>query len=165
MVREFRLNSQPEACVANDATGELFIGEEDVGVWLFDGNASAPISGRLIVTVGEVLVDDVEGLGLVNNALGHYLVVSSQGDNSYAVYNAVAPYNYVGSFRVGLNSDNHIDGTSETDGIAINGATIGKYYPHGLLVIQDGFTLMPSQPQNFKYVSWQDVIDVLSRSK
>lgn len=161
LVREFHLDSQPEACVANDETGELFIGEEDAGVWLFDANPTASVSGRLIARVGEVLVADVEGLGLVNNGLGNYLVVSSQGDNSYAVYDAVSPYNYIGSFRVGLNSDNNIDGTSETDGIAINGTAFSKHYPQGLLVIQDGFNLMPSQPQNFKYVSWQDVIEAL----
>lgn len=113
--------------------------------------------------MGDVLVADVEGLGLINNALGNYLVVSSQGDNSYAIYQAEAPYNYVGSFRVGLNSDNQIDGTSETDGIAITGAALGEHYPQGLLVIQDGFNLMPSQPQNFKYVSWQDVITELAK--
>lgn len=163
LVREFHLDSQPEACVANDATGELFIGEEDAGVWLFDANPTASISGRLIAAVGDVLVADVEGLGLINNALGNYLVVSSQGDNSYAIYQAEAPYNYVGSFRVGLNSDNQIDGTSETDGIAITGAALGEHYPQGLLVIQDGFNLMPSQPQNFKYVSWQDVINELAK--
>ena len=138
---------------------------KDVGVWLFNADPTATKTGRLIATVGDVLVDDVEGLALVNNALGHYLIVSSQGDNSYAVYKATAPYNYVGSFRVGLNSEHTIDGTSETDGIAINGAPLGKQYPHGLLVIQDGFNLMPSQPQNFKYVSWEDVIGVLNESR
>lgn len=161
LVREFALHSQPEACVVNDATADLFIGEENVGVWLFNAEPNATISGRLLAATGDVLVADVEGLALVNNALGHYLVVSSQGDNSYALYQAQAPFKYLGSFRVGLNSDAVIDGTSETDGLEVHGGYFSEEYPHGLLVIQDGFNLMPSQPQNFKYVSWEEVVKTL----
>lgn len=162
-VREFALHSQPEACVVNDTSGDLFIGEEDAGVWLFSAEPSSTTSGQLIAATGDVLVADVEGLALVDNDLGHYLVVSSQGDNSYALYQAEAPYEYVGSFRVGLNSEKRIDGASETDGLAVNGSAFSAEYPQGLLVVQDGFNLMPSQPQNFKYVSWKDVIEALKQ--
>ena len=63
-----------------------------------------------------------------------YLVVSSQGDNSYAVYDTTSNA-HLGSFRVG----NHpqIDGTSETDGIAVSSVPLPGF-PHGLLVVQDG---------------------------
>jgi 3-phytase len=35
----------------------------------------------------------------------------------------------------------------------------------GLLVVQDGRNLMPSQRQNFKYVSWQDVLESLGEKR
>jgi len=31
----------------------------------------------------------------------------------------------------------------------------------GLLVVQDGRNLMPAERQNFKYVSWEDVMKAL----
>ncbi len=161
LVREFKLASQPEGCVANDESGALFIGEEDVGVWLASADKNSNSPAKLIASVGTHLVDDVEGLGLIKNSRGHFLVVSSQGDNSYAVFDASTPYAYRGSVRVGFNAEQKIDGTSETDGIAVNGAAFGKQFPQGILVVQDGFNLMPKQAQNFKLVSWEDVLEVL----
>jgi myo-inositol-hexaphosphate 3-phosphohydrolase len=29
------------------------------------------------------------------------------------------------------------------------------------MVVQDGFNLMPQEPQNFKYISWRDVVETL----
>ncbi|MCG7535596.1 hypothetical protein [Pseudoalteromonas sp. OOF1S-7] len=32
-------------------------------------------------------------------------------------------------------------------------------YPEGLLVLQEGRNRFPDQPQNFKFVSWRDVLE------
>ena len=91
------------------------------------------------------------------------LVVSSQGDNSYVVMDAVAPYKVRGRFRVGFNLEAGIDGTSETDGLDVTSADLGGAFRQGMLVIQDGYKRMPDGPQNFKYVSWEDVAQALKR--
>lgn len=175
LVDEFRLPSQPEGCVVNDLTGELFIGEEDAGVWriLLEQNAleesgleqsaseqKAP--HQLVIPVGDNLVADVEGLALATAGSHTLLLVSSQGDNSYRIFNAEPPYEYRGGFRIGLNSKQGIDGTSETDGLALKAGKVGSQFGSGLLVIQDGFNVMPEDSQNFKFVSWQAVIEQLN---
>lgn len=165
LVRELKLNSQPEGCVANDKTHELFVGEEDRGVWLFDARVESHFKdgdkGRLVHEVGEHLYADVEGLGLIHYQGNAYLLVSSQGNHTYVLYDAVQPYAYRGTFRVGLNANALIDGTSETDGLDVIAVNLGPDYPEGIVVIQDGFNYMPEHPQNFKYVSWQDVARAL----
>lgn len=169
-VQEFKLEGQPEACVADDRRHLLYVGEEDKGVWHFAFDHTTgiiqPQSALLIAEAGAELEADVEGLGLYHAANTSYLLVSSQGDNSYALYDVSAHSGsdkppYLGSFRVGLNSNQGIDGTTETDGLEVSTFNFGPDYPEGLVVIQDGFNLMPEEPQNFKLVSWQDIKKVI----
>ena len=40
-------------------------------------------------------------------------------------------------------------------------APLGASFPMGLLVVQDGRNLMPAERQNFKYVSFKDVLEAL----
>jgi 3-phytase len=77
------------------------------------------------------------------------------------VYRREAPHAFVGKFHVVANETLGIDGSSETDGLDVVSAPLGADYPAGLLVVQDGRNLMPAQRQNFKYVSWQDVMKAL----
>ncbi|VUD42028.1 3-phytase [Thalassocella blandensis] len=162
LVREFSLPSQPEGCVADDTSGNLFVGEEDQGIWLYSAEPSASTEGKLILPLSSYLVADVEGLALIQNSTGHYLVASSQGNHSFAVFQADSPYAYLGSFRIGFNASLSIDGVSETDGIALSGLAFGKQFPQGLFIAQDGYNLMPEAPQNFKLVSWADIIKTLN---
>ena len=83
----------------------------------------------------------------------NYLVVSSQGNNRYAVYAVDDNNKYLGVFEVGINQSQLIDGASETDGLAVTSANLGKQLPHGLLVVQDGHNVMPKATQNFKFVN------------
>jgi 3-phytase len=151
-VRRFDVGGQVENCVVDDATGELYVGEEDVGVWRFDAWGRDTPPGALIAEAdGPHLHVDVEGLGLH----GSLLVVSSQGDSAYAVYDRADDHRFVGRFRVGAGA---IDAASETDGLAVTTSEIPGY-PGGLLVVHDtaneGFT------GNFKLVAWQDVAAAL----
>ena len=57
-----------------------------------------------------------------------------------------------------------VDGVEDTDGLDVVSAPLGPRYPMGLLVVQDGVNLAPDGAeanQNFKLVSWRDVIDAL----
>lgn len=159
-VREIQLSSQPEGCVADDERGRLFIGEEDVGIWVTSLNPADNTQPESIATIGEHLVDDVEGIAL-SFGESPILVVSSQGNNSYQLYEATPPYKHLAGFRVGLDGLKGIDGSSETDGLELSTRVCTKEYPQGLLVIQDGRNRLPDQPQNFKYVSWQKVLETV----
>jgi len=120
------------------------------------------------------LVADAEGLTLYDGGEGRgYLLASSQGDNTIAIYNRTAPYEYINSFTVG---DGDVDGVDETDGMMVVNANLGKEFSQGVLIMQDGDNKPPKtspaqtsshsdeqrESTNFKYVSWGDVAKALS---
>ena len=156
-VREFSVASQPEGCVADDAQGVLFLGEENKAIWRISADKNGGNNPELVKELSDVLVADIEGMGLYHTENSSYLVVSSQGNNSYVIYNTEPPYELIGHFRIGMNSKANIDGASETDGLEVTSLPLGKNFPKGLLVVQDGRNVLPSEKQNFKLVSWEDV--------
>ncbi|MDE0660115.1 MAG: phytase [Gammaproteobacteria bacterium] len=154
--RRWRTDTQPEGCVGDDESGTLYIGEEGYGVWRLDADPRHPAQLVSFAAIDDgVLTADVEGLALYRTEGAHYLVVSSQGDNSYAVYDTESAI-HLGSFRVGDHPE--IDQTSDTDGIAVTSTPLPGF-PDGLLVVQDGVN--PGGNQNFKLVSWTDVRPIL----
>ncbi|MDF3933886.1 phytase [Pseudomonas citronellolis] len=161
LLREFRVASQPEGCVADDRQRRLFLGEEDVAVWTLGADPDAPGEPQQVLAVGEALHADVEGLALYHGAKASYLLVSSQGNDSYLVLDAQAPYRLRGAFRVGLNAAAGIDGSSETDGIEATSANLGGAFADGMFVVQDGRKRLPEGTQNFKYVPWAEIARAL----
>ena len=165
LLRSFKVATQPEGCVADDANARLFLGEETHGIWTTSADAAKPDALTMVLPVGAQLTADVEGMAIYRQPGGKadsgYLIVSSQGDNSYVVLDAKAPYKVRGSFKVGFNLPAGIDGTSETDGLDVTSANLGGAYAQGMLVIQDGYKRLPDGPQNFKYVAWGDVAKAL----
>jgi 3-phytase len=161
IVREFRTTGQPEGCAADDSLGWLYVGEEAVGFYRMGAAPDSPTELILVDQVGSGrLVADVEGIAIYRQANDDgYLVVSSQGDDAYAVYRRRPPNEYVGRFRIG---DGPIDGASSTDGLEVTSESLPVPYEHGLLVVQDGSNTAPSAPQNFKLVPWKDVERALS---
>ena len=160
-VRRFQVASQPEGCVADDRNQRLFVGEEDAGVWTLDARAEQPAELVSVLKVGELLQADVEGLGLYQGAERDYLVISSQGNDSYVVLDAAPPFAPQGAFRVGLNGALGIDGASETDGLEVTSANLGGPWSAGMLVVQDGRKRLPESTQNFKLVPWAEVAKAL----
>lgn len=161
LVRQFKVDSQPEGCVADDQRQRLFLGEEDVGVWAVDARADQPANLTSVIKVGPQLHADVEGLALYQSEARDYLVISSQGNDSYLVLDAEPPFASRGAFRVGLNAALGIDGASETDGLEVTSVNLGGPWSKGLLVVQDGRKRMPEQTQNFKFVPWAEVTQAL----
>ena len=150
MVFEWRVPSQPEGCVSDDANALLYYGEEATGVWLKHINSTQDDS--FIAGLNPEIEADIEGIGLYQFEGSNYLVVSSQGNNRYAVYKTNESFDYLGAFEVGVNWDGSIDGASETDGLEVTSTYLGKHLPDGLMVVQDGRNVMPRAPQNFKLV-------------
>lgn len=156
-VRRLAVTSQPEGCVVDERTGQLYIGEEAIGIWRFDARAEGSTTGTLVARVDrKQLVADVEGLALAPQGEdGGYLVASSQGDNAYAVYR-LPDMAVVGRFRIAAGV---VGATEETDGIELALGDFGAAYPGGLFVAQDGIN--PPAAQNFKFVSWADIVSAL----
>lgn len=163
-VRQFSVPSQPEGCVADDAKKQLFLGEENAGIWAFNlDDKSANLSGKMIIKTGGPLVADIEGISLyqVDSDTG-YLVVSSQGNDSYLLYNSTPPYAYVDRFRIGVNASEGHDGSAETDGLDVTSSAVGSgVWSQGMMVVQDGRNRMPDQNQNFKWVPWSEINQTL----
>jgi len=152
-VRTMKLGTQSEGCVADDRTGKLYVGEEDVGVWRFGANAKDPVDGEKVIAVDKQrLFDDVEGLAIAAEGRnGGYLVVSSQGDSAYALW-SLKDMAYRGRYRI---TAGKFGATSETDGIEVSTASFGPGFEGGIMLAQDGDNA--PQAQNFKIVRWADV--------
>jgi 3-phytase len=88
---------------------------------------------------------------------GGWLVVSSQGDNAFALYR-LSDYQPVGRFRV---SPGKYGSVEETDGIEVQSGSFDKDFPGGLFVAQDGHN--EPAAQNFKLVSWRDIVRAVKR--
>ncbi|MER7571630.1 phytase [Streptomyces sp. NPDC126514] len=180
---------QVEGMVVDPANGVLYAGQEDVGIWRLRADLTG--TPRLIDKVREYGVPraydeateectpgadpgyggsrisaDVEGLTLLPEADGDgYLLASSQGDNTFAAYDRELEdrNEYEGGFRVTAASAT-LDGSEECDGAAALNAPLGRRYPNGLLVVQDGDETPRSGDRaatDFKFVDLADVLTAL----
>jgi 3-phytase len=148
----FNVNSQPEGCIVDDVTRTLYFGEESTGVW--EKSLIKPkMPAKLIATVNERVQADIEGMGIYTVDDEKFLVVSSQGNNRFAVFAIEQKNQLLGVFDIGINYELAIDAVSETDGLEVISTPLGANYPMGVLVVQDGRNVMPLMPQNFKLVS------------
>lgn len=152
----WKLKTQIEGCVVDPATGALYVGEEDVGIWKVDPARPQAAPVLFAAADNKQLVADVEGLALATrDGASSLLVASSQGDNAYAVFDT-ATGRLVGRFRINGGS---LDGTSETDGIELAVGDYGPGFEQGLFIAQDGDN--GGGTQNFKLVSWAAILAAL----
>ncbi len=148
IVRTMKLGTQSEGCAVDPASARLYVAEEDVGLWRFDARADGPVEPvKVAAADGKAIVVDAEGVAVADG----YVVVSSQGDNAYAVYR-LSDEAYVGRFRI---APGKFGSTEETDGIEIVAGDFGPAFPDGIMVAQDGMNA--PRAQNFKLVRWGEV--------
>lgn len=163
---QWKLGSQTEGCVVDDATGDLFVGEEDVAIWRMSLADPAAAPARVADADGKRLVADIEGLTLMRDAGRSFLIASSQGDSAYAVFQLEnGRPRFLGRFRIGGGA---IDPVTQTDGLDAWSGPIGAY-PEGAIAMHDhcdgdGPNDPPSavcesdgKQQNYKLVDWRDV--------
>jgi 3-phytase len=165
-VRRWEFVSQAEGCVADDEHAQLFVTQEARGLWKL--GAEPDVEPELVLlseasieasTEAAPLTPDVEGVTIYDAGDGTgYLVVSSQGASTFAVYDRQAPHRHLGSFAV--DEGDVSDGASNTDGVAVSAVPVDDRFPAGLLVVHDQHNRGAST-SNFKYVSWHDVVRVL----
>jgi 3-phytase len=177
---------QSEGMVVDEDRGLVYISQEGVGVWrananlvsfapvlvdkvrefgvpaTYDAASDECVAGPDPGYGGTHLSADAEGLTIYHRADGKgYLIASSQGDSTYAVYDRKPGNAYLGSFRVG---GGPIDPTENTDSLFVTNVPVGDF-EHGLLLVQDGHdtpdVLGPDgrvrESTNFKLVPWENV--------
>ncbi|WP_116951673.1 phytase [Jiangella endophytica] len=180
---------QLEGVAVDQRTDVLYATQEDVGLWRIPLPLGSG-EPRLIDTVADFGVHDVydeeteecvpadpdqPGLGgpnLVADAEGvdvyygrgraGYVIVSSQGDDRFAVYSTTGRNRPLGTFRV---EGDGVDDVNGSDGLAVTNRVVGDYR-EGLLVTHDepetGPDVDPERDAtNFSYVDWGQVADAL----
>ncbi|MGF1478496.1 MAG: phytase [Cyanophyceae cyanobacterium] len=162
-------DGQVEGMVVDRELGYLYVGQEGFGIYKYYAEPDAGNDGLLIdVAGGDNLVADIEGLTIYYGADGNgYLLASSQGDSTFALYERAGFNQYFDSFAVG--DANGIDGAEESDGADVTNVPLGEEFPDGLFVTQDGANepaAVLQDPEdgeiqnfntNFKYVDFADI--------
>ncbi|KUM79182.1 phytase [Streptomyces curacoi] len=108
---------------------------------------------------GEHLSADAEGATIYHAADGTgYLLASSQGDNTFAVYERQGANRYLGSFAV--TDGPATDGVQHSDGSTVVNVPLGRSFPEGLLVTHDGEATPADgdrEGTGFKLTGWESV--------
>ncbi|WP_344386456.1 phytase [Asanoa iriomotensis] len=175
---------QFEGVAVDQKTGVLYAAQEDVGLWRVQLPLTSRVAPKLIDKTtdfgihdayneeteecepidpdakgygGTRLTADAEGVDVYYGPGGTgYVIVSSQGDDTYVVYERQGRNKTVGSFRVaGVNG---VDDLNGSDGLAVTNRPVGAYR-QGLLVSHDEPETGPTVDEerdatNFSYVSW-----------
>jgi 3-phytase len=90
-----------------------------------------------------------------------YLIASSQGDNSFAIWRVdTGSPRFAGRFSVRRSSD--VDEVTQTDGIDATGRSIGRFQ-NGVIVVQDDVN--EDERQNFKIIDWRIISKALRLDK
>jgi 3-phytase len=181
---------QLEGSAVDQRSDSLYVAQEDVGVWRVplplgsgkpklidrvadfgihdvfnpDTEECEPVDPDDTGFGGPNLVADAEGVD-VYYAHGRtgYVIVSSQGDDRFAVYSTTGTNKSLGTFKVaGVGGVDDINGS---DGLAVTNRVVGDYR-QGLLVTHDepesGPGVDPDRdPTNFSYVDWGQVARAL----
>jgi 3-phytase len=162
--RTLKLSSQLEGCVFDDEANRLFVGEENVGLWVIDLATGAPTQIDS-VNSGTGLIADVEGVSLyIGAGEAGYLVVSAQSKDRFVIYDRKPPHANLGVITVGPNANGSVDAVSHTDGLDVSSAALPGF-PKGVLVVQDDANPVSEIDQNFKIVDWRDIEKALAAAR
>ncbi|MDB9528963.1 phytase [Oscillatoria sp. CS-180] len=165
-------DSQSEGLVVDQELGFLYVAlENEVGILKFEAEPNGGSDGELVQAIDtDFFEPDLEGLTLYYSDEGTgYLIASSQGNNSFAVFTREGDNEYLGSFTVG--DTGLIDQVNESDGLDVTNVALGSAFPNGLLIVQDGANdpqnaveddeELENNSTNFKFVDWADVAAAL----
>jgi 3-phytase len=163
VVRSWPLHGAVGGCVADDETGRLFVSERRSAIWRYNAEPDAsPLARTGVDRVGGDghLTGEAAGLALVTQpGRRGFLLASSRGDGTFAVYRRGRDNAWLGQRRVVAGTA--ADGCSDTTAIEAVAANLGPDFPAGIFVCRDGDNTAPGSVgnQDFKYVRLEDVVD------
>lgn len=153
-VRSLMLTSC-EAAVADDEQKVLFIACEKDGIWKIGAephDRSAPLMIDRIENNG--LRADIEGITVYREQGGRgYLIVSSQGNSRFNVYERLPPHRFIGSFCV--------RGVRFTDGIDVTSEDCGGELSQGFFVCHNG---LAKKQCPVVLVPWADIARAIGKA-
>jgi 3-phytase len=150
LVRTMR-QGKTEGCVADDANGYVYLGEEDGILYRYDMDPSTGAARIDVVNASDNLESDVEGQTIYSTSgAKRYLIISSQGAGRFDVveFSGAGPYAYKGAFTIA--------GVDETDGIDVSNRNLGPAFPQGIFLAHNG-----EDASALTAVSWQDIASAL----
>jgi 3-phytase len=183
------IEPQLEGVSVDQRTDVLYAAQEDVGLWRVplplgsgeprlvdrvtdfgihdayeaETEVCVPVDPDAEGFGGDLLTADAEGVDIYYGPgrVG-YVIVSSQGDDRFAVYSTTGRNRPLGSFRV---AGDGVDDVNGSDGLTVTNRAVGGY-EEGLLVSHDEPETGPGiheerDPTNFSYVNWGDVADAM----
>ena len=122
-----------EGLVADDETAKLYCANEGEGVYKYGAEPTDPTTplNKVIVEGENGLTQDLEGITIYYAANGEgYIILSSQGNSTFKVYNRKEPHTFVKTIDV-VNA-------SSTDGIDVSNINFGSAFPSGIFLVHDG---------------------------
>jgi len=138
---------QSEGFVADDELGYVYFSEEEKGIHKYNADPNSSQLTRLsFFASGDGTASDREGLCLYkcNDSTG-YLILSSQGNSSFKVYERQENNRFVKTFTAAQ--------STVTDGLDVNSSAIPGF-PNGFVIIHD-------DPEMQYYVyDWADVAEL-----
>jgi 3-phytase len=154
VVRTLRLSSEGKYCVADDASGALYVAQQAVGIWRYDADPEAePVPTIVDINRLGHIAGEVGGLAVINGGKGaDYLVAANADAGDYNVYDRSAGDRFLGAFKVPA-----IEGPSGLFGVR---APVGPGLPGGALLIADD----RNAGANSKIISWKDIASALNLS-
>lgn len=162
---------QAEGITIDRETGIGYLTVEgELGLIAFEAEPTGSPFFDLVAPIDfEAFTPDLEGVSIMYSRRGNgAIVVSSQGDSSFAVFDRKT-WEFKGSFAIG--DGRRADGVEESDGLEIYSGALGDAFPRGLLIAHDGSNdpaavfATPDDPDgevqnfntNFKYVDLRDM--------
>ncbi len=129
-----------------------------------DPEAETIVAAGSDAFAGDNLEVDVEGLAVYDTGgKSGYLIVSSQGDDTFHVFERRSN-EHLGAFMV--------ENTGDSDGVAITSTPLGRSFPAGIVAIQNGEAEDPPNTDDingfeydgstqFRFVDWKKVAKAL----
>lgn len=140
--------NEAEGCVFDDDNETFFVSREGNDGILKAFNTADQSFIKVIDNRAGNIIGDPEGVAIYkSNVSEGFIIVSSQGDSTFNVYDRQYPYDFQFKFSV--------TDVADTDGLDIVNFSIGELYPDGIMVAQDGFNAPYNQ--NFKIVNVSEI--------
>jgi 3-phytase len=158
LVRRLPISGTAEGCVADDDHGKLYVGQEEAAIWKYEAEPSRPADRVSVDRVGRGRLEaDIEGLSIAYGADGSgYLIASSQGDSTIAIYGRGGGNPFIK--RVRISGGDSTDAVTGTDGLDVTTHNAGPGFMKGLLVVHDESNT-DGRTSNLKYVSLSAVLE------
>lgn len=143
-----------QGLVVDPAYRVLYVAQQGQGLYRYDVNADAGITGTQVVGLGDGGLSSVGRIALYEaSGVDGYLIASDPTANTFVVFDR-RTLGRVGAFEVV--QDGGTDAVEQSRGLVAYSGALGKAFPEGLFVAHDGVS-SSTLGDNLKLTSWGNV--------